>query len=226
MSLRPTPRVLRRLLPTLVAGALALSTTSCYGSRSLQDPTVLVRTPRGSELGVSTDFGVVFLGRTASAGEVDVIAWFGDGPSVESSVIEPLGGGIFTAEMEIRLPSTPMTFQIPSPGNEVRIIGRRGQDRWESRATLQSDERVEGILLNIPHDLKNDANQVGAGVFVERNGESRLLGLISGQLVLEDENGRERRYLTVMGPEHLWRLPAQRRPIEQKQRWVYRDDIL
>ena len=32
--------------------------------------------------------------------------------------------------------------------------------------------------------------------------------------------------LTVVGPEHLWRIMAHRRNITHKKRWVYREDVL
>jgi len=148
---------------TIISGvgvlALAALATSCVGSRTLTDPTLEIRTPHGSELGVSTDYGVIFLGRTAQSGSVEITAWFGDGPSIESSVIEPIGGGLYTAETEI--------------SEEAKI----------------------------------------------------LLGLVSGKITLKNKDG-ERSYLTVVGPEDLWRLVVHRRDFLQRRRWVYRQDIL
>ena len=123
------PRVLALLF------AVTLAAPSCQGVRTLADPTLVMQTSGGSELGVSTDYGIVFLGRTARSGPVQVIAWFGDGPNIEKTVIEPVGGGVYTAETEIRLPHVEMSFEDPLPGTKLlngpvvqlpQFAGRRG----------------------------------------------------------------------------------------------------
>ncbi|HUR26832.1 MAG TPA: hypothetical protein VM509_01490, partial [Planctomycetota bacterium] len=98
----------RNKLAFLVA-LLCVLCTSCAGTRFLANPVVEIRGDQGVELGVATSDGVVFLGRTARSGEVLITAWFGDGPSPENAVVEPLGGGLFTTETEIRLPSVPIS---------------------------------------------------------------------------------------------------------------------
>ena len=212
------------LLPVV---ALALL-SSCIGSRTLADPTLLIQTDGGRELGVSTEYGVVFLGRTARSGPVTVTAWFGDGPSMEASVIEPLGGGLYTAETEIRLPRVPMTFRTPRPGERVAIVGRRQREWWYEFTTVTSDVRVEGLILDPIDELDGSPTQIGAGVYVDDIDNERylLIGLVSGTLRLVGPDGRERVYVTVMGPEDLWRLVTFRREVEHKRRWVYREDIL
>ena len=203
---------------------------SCRGTRNKMDPTLEVRTRGGQELGVSTEFGVLFLGRTARSGEVQLTAWFGDGPSTETSVIEPLGDGLYTAETQIRLPSTPMTFQMPQPGDRLILVGRSGSDVWEERVTVRSDERVEGLLLDVPGRLRNAPDQVGAGLFTEiergRTKHRYLVALVSGRLALDDANGGRRVYLTAVGPDHIWRLVTRRQDLLNRKRWVYREDIL
>jgi hypothetical protein len=108
------------------------------------------------------------------------------------------------------------------------LIGRNGENRWEDSATVASDPRVQGILLSSKRSLRDRSDQVGAGVyrFNEETGERRLIGLVSGVLKLSDSGGRDREYLTVVGPEDLWRLVTYRRDLPHKPRWVYRDDIL
>jgi hypothetical protein len=212
----------------LIVMLVCASMTSCIGTRTLSDPTLQIRTDRGYELGVSTDYGVVFLGRTAQSGPIEITAVFGDGPNIESSVIEPLGGEIFTAETEIRLPSVSMSFDDPRPGSSVRVIGRNKDGDWSRELTVASDPRVHGILLPIPSELRNAPDQIGAGVYVvpDQGPESKLLvGLVSGRIVLKGKEG-ESSYLTVVGPQELWRLVVHRRDFLQRRRWVYRPDIL
>jgi hypothetical protein len=215
------------LRPALAVCLLALL-SACTASRKLADPVLLIETDGGRELGVSTEYGVVFLGRTARSGPVTVTAWFGDGPSMEASVIEPLGGGLYTAETEIRLPQVPMTFRTPLPGERVAVVGRRQRDWWYEFTYVASDVRVEGLILDPIPDLQNAPTQIGAGVYVDdiENERYLLIGLVSGTVRLTGPDGREREYLTVMGPEDLWRLVTFRREVEHKRRWVYREDIL
>ncbi len=212
-------------LSALVCSSLC---SSCVGTRKLVDPTLRIHTRGGDELGVSTDYGVIFLGRTATAGYIEVEAMFGDGPSVESTVIEPLGGGLYTAETEIRLPSVPLRFESPVPGTSLLIAGRTAAGPWNSTVKVVSDPRIYGILLEIPLELQGRANQVGAGVYwvspFDKH-DKRLVGLVTGRVTLYGPGG-EREFLSVAGPEDLWRLVTHRRDLLQRKSWVYREDIM
>jgi hypothetical protein len=208
--------------------ALALLASACQGTRKLTDPVLEIRSDNGAELGVATDYGLVFLGRTARSGPIDVTAWYGDGPSVESTVVEPLGGGLFTAMTEIKLPCVPMSFITPKPGSELIVIGRSGRARWEAKVRVRSDPKIEGLLLSIPSQLAGHDEQLGAGVYVldELTGQKRLVGLVSGKVALTTADGVHAEYLTAVGPSVMWRLLTFRRDYPHKRRFVYRDDIL
>ncbi len=194
---------------------------------SLQDPTLLIEGSAGSELGVNTDYGILFLGRRTSAGRIAVTAWFGDGPNIETTIVEPVGGGVYTAEAEIRLPSIPLTFVEPEAGRKVLVVGRRMGRPWKTEATVATDPRVEsGILLDLeaPSGLVEDL--LGAPVLIEiKRGTWRCLGIVSGRLELSGPGGPAT-YHTVLGPQVTWRLVAHRRSVETRRRWVYREDIL
>ncbi len=191
-----------------------------------QDPTVRIEGPGGTELGVSTDYGVVFLGRTAQSGVVDIIAWFGDGPSFEFGVVEPVGPGLFTSETEILLPTVAMTFEKPAAGQEVIVRGRKGSQPWFEVGEVTHDPRVDGFVLKAEGTLLELGDgQIGAGVYIGDPGRERLLGLVSGRLRLRGSEGW-REYITVVGPETLWRLVTYRRNLTRQHRWVYREDIL
>jgi hypothetical protein len=220
------PRFDRRLA-RLAPLVLLLGLASCAGHRKLIDPTLILRGESGAqELGVSTDYGIVFLGRTVRRGELEVTAWFGDGPAVEPAVVEPIGGGLYTADTEIRLPAVGLSYTVPPPGTEVLVLSRRGWSRYETRVELARHEQVEGLLLPVRGELEGSADLVGAGVYLERDEHAlTLLGLVSGRLLLETADG-EREFLTVVGPEQLWRLVAHRREPPQPPRRVYRDDVL
>ncbi len=209
------------LLPLVLIGSAACTSTGVH-----LDPVVHIHGTNGTELGVATDYGVVFLGTRAKSGAVEVSAWFEDGPGLENGIVEPLGNGLYTTQTEIRLPAVPMTFVAPAAGEEVTVIGRRGGERWEMRAKVAADPHVEGLVLRASSELRSlDESQLGAGVFVGRPGHYRLLGLVSGTLRIESQ-GSLREFLTVVGPQDLWRLVTYRRNSEIRQRWVYREDVL
>jgi hypothetical protein len=213
--------------PALLA-TLALLSSACTGTRKLVDPTLRVQTDAGIELGVSTHYGIVFLGRTARSGFVEIEAHFGDGPTWESSVIEPLGGGLYTAETEIRLPSVPLKFHDPRTGEVLELRGRTDQGAWKRDVIVRSDDRVLGLLIDVPPELADAPDQVGAGLYW-RNPfapeDIRLVGLVAGRVRLEEGEGSQV-FLAVEGARSLWRLVIHRRDHNKRKPTVYREDIL
>ena len=217
-------------MPARLAAHLFICTFlfgACQSLGPVQDPTLVIEGNSGSELGVNTDYGILFLGRHSRAGKIGLTAWFGDGPSLESTIVEPVGGGIYTAETEIRLPSVPLTFVTPKEGETVLISGRRGRQRWVKEARVAKDRRViAGILLEVGSARELTENQVGAPVLIRlEDGKWYCVGVVSGKISLSSPAG-EIEYLTVLGPENTWRLVAHRRDINRRHRWVYREDVL
>ena len=215
--------------PTLLSALIALLVplASCVGTHKLSDPTIALRTRGGTELGVSTDYGVVFLGHTAQSGRVEIESWYGDGPNTEPTVIEPIGAGLFTAETEIRLPVVAMAFDDPKPGSRLLVVGRDDRGPWSAWVEVESDPRLLGIVTTIPSELAGRPDQIGAGVYVVPGGDKdkkRLIGLVAGEIQLSTKDG-ERRLLAIVGPRDLWRLVAHRRDLLQRKRWVYREDV-
>ncbi len=236
----------------LFALALAL-TSSCATPNYSQvpDASLWIHNQEETELGINTDYGILFLGRKIRAGEIAITAWFGDGPSIETTVVEPIGSGLYTAETEIRLPSAILTFVNPKAGAQVTLSGRKLDGSWLAQAEVVRDPRVKGILLKPLPQERTEAkvfqprggvrasspskhpdipniSQAGAGVFVRRpDGQYRLLGVVSGHITLTDANGVSNEYITVLGPSETWRLAAHRRQIEDhRPRWVHREDVL
>lgn len=208
---------------------LLVATLSCQGTRMVADPVLELRGGSGaSELGVSTDFGVVFLGRTARSGAVELTAWYGDGPSIEFSVIEPLGGGLFTAEPQIKLPRVPISFRTPRAGETLRVIGRTGRERWTADVTVRSEPQLEGLIVDVPGQVLERDGQAGAGLYrVGAKGHDlKLVGLVTGTVEINGADGATRRYLAAVGPDQLWRLVTYKRDFPRKRKWVYRADVL
>ncbi len=212
--------------------ACMLQLSACIAVANLRDhttdPTVVIHGATGDELGVSTSYGIVFLGRHSNRGRVEFTSWFGDGPSLEEGVIEPVGDELYTTSAEILLSNVPLLFQAPDPGETVVVRGRRGSGIWEFEAELTSDPRVEGLLLKPSPELEALANdQLGAGVFfLDATGRKQLIGLVTGRMQIQGPDGARHGYVTVSGPDQLWRLVLHRRNSERPRRRVYRDDIL
>ncbi|MFT7668930.1 MAG: hypothetical protein ACI8X5_001630 [Planctomycetota bacterium] len=202
---------------------------SCSGTRNFVDPIVQIKTSGGVELGVTTDYGIVFLGRTAQTGEIEVTAWFGDGPSIEDSTIEPIENSIlYTAETEIMLPAVPMLFVDPPPGSDVAVMGRNEDGSWLWISRLKSDPRVMGLMMELPPEMEGRDDQIGAGVFRYLGDDPdrlQLLGLVSGRLRLSTDEGI-REYATIAGPDVLWKLVTLRRHYLRRRPMIYRDDVL
>jgi len=212
-----------RLLLALPACALAACISFETAARPTLDPIVVVHGPGGDELGVSTDYGVAFLGRTIQSGRVEFTAWFGDGPTREEGLVEAMGGGVFATDSEILLPSVPVIFEALPEGTSVIVRGRHAGVPYEIETEILDHAAVTGVLLRPTKEL--DAltdDDLGAGVFYVQTGKPlQLVGLLSGRLQIDD-----RRYITVLGGEDLWRLVVHRRNSDRPRRWVYRDDIM
>ena len=205
-----------------------LSTTACISTlpELLADPTVQLHTPGAGELGVSTDFGVVFLGQGARSGSVKFTTWFDDGPSMEKGIVEPIGGGLYMVRSELLLPVAHLTFAEPVPGDTVLVRGRSADGPYEIPALVVGDPRVDGILVQASSALRKlGADQTGAGVYLSGTDERVLVGLVSGRLRLEGD-GEGDEVLTVVGPRDLWRLVTYHRNLERWHQAVQRADVL
>jgi hypothetical protein len=214
---------------SILLAALAVQTLglgSCISADP--DPTVLVRTSGGVELGASTTYGVVFLGTTATSGEAEVVAWFGDGPELEPSLVESIGGGLYSVDVDIDLPAVPMSFDLPDTSTPLEIRGRDAAGPWV-RTTRRADEpTATGLLLLVPDEPLPPASS-GAGVYLrDRRGQLRLIGLLAGRVQVIDSaypSAAPRERLAAIGPTDLWRLVSYRRNRHRPDPWVYREDL-
>lgn len=199
----------------------------CRSFSNLAEPTVVIETDGGSELGVSTDYGVVFLGQRGHTGKANLVAFFGDGPSIEPVLIEPLGGGLYLAQADLQLPDVQLSFADPAAGTTVRLRGRGPKGSWSVETRIARDPQVEGLMLEVPDQLRLPSDQIGAGVYYREPGTRwRLLGLVSGRIEFPaTDSAPSREYLTMVGPRDLWRLPAHRREAPRREPLPTRVDL-
>ncbi|HKB16825.1 MAG TPA: hypothetical protein VKF62_12220 [Planctomycetota bacterium] len=182
---------MNRLLPTLLLALPACASLP-------EGPVVVVQTSGGEEIGASTNHGVVFAGRTASKGVARVLVFFGDGPSVETGEIEEAGPGLFTVSLEIRVPTAEISVESLSPGETVRLAGRRDGVPWTSTGRVAAAGGAGGIETSggIPRE--------GALAFRREEGHWRLSGI-----VFPADSGPA----TILGPEALWRVLLRPQPL-------------
>jgi hypothetical protein len=208
--------------------ALALATLACRASRPAHDPTVRLHTGGTGELGVSTTYGVVFLGRGQQSGRVEFTTWFGDGPNLESGEIESLDAVLFATHSEVRIPTVPIRWSTPAPGTRVLVRGRRPSSApFSFEAVVADDPRVESLCLRSSSDVERlSAREIGAGVYVEdRSGRLALVGLVTGELELAGPDGA-RRLVTAAGPRELARLASHARELPRPAWPAPREDVL
>jgi hypothetical protein len=148
----------------LLVSFFALPLVACVGTRNLADPVLEIRGPEASELGVATDYGLVFLGRSARAGAVEVIAWYGDGPSMEQRWSSRSAAGC-TRRARDQVATRSAELRESKLGETLFIVGRRGPELWAAQVEVRHDPQIEGVLLTIPKGLENGPDQIGAGLY-------------------------------------------------------------
>jgi hypothetical protein len=181
-SPRPT------LLGVLLLGALLLC-SSCHVQRidPAEIPVVRIQTTGGFEHGVSTQIGVLFLGRTASEGPAKLQYWLGPTPMIETGQVEAIGGSIHRIRPEVPIPSVPVTLEPVRPDEELVLMGIQDQIPWRLPVQLAQDEVVRGTVLRYPAGLRLGPDSVGLGVFRETDAGFALVGLVKGVAQKSDD---------------------------------------
>lgn len=192
-----TPKLLFAALP------IALSLTAChyrYLERP-QVPVVAIETIAGRELGVSTEDGVLFLGRSSSEGPAKVTYFLDRAPLVEAGMIRPFGASLMKVELDVDIPSVPIDFEMPRAGEELILMGIDDDSRWQVPVTVADDDRIQGSAVRVPASLKLAPRHIGAGVFRTQDGDLRLIGMVKA---MAEASTGERWYL-LAGPNELRR---------------------
>jgi tetratricopeptide (TPR) repeat protein len=210
----------------LAAVALA-ACASCVGTRTLTNPTLALRTSGGEELGVSTEYGIVFLGHTAQAGRSRSRAGSATGltssrPS-SSRRRGPVHGrdrdppAAHPADLRDARARPAALADRPRPRRDLGRMGRGPERR--ARAGPDHEHPRPTARPRRP-DRRRHLRRSEQGPQ-----PAPLVGLYAGELRLSSPSG-ERSYLAFVGPTDLWRLVAHRKDLLQKKRWIYRDDVL
>ncbi len=188
---------------------LPLLLGSCVVERRLPSemPMVRIQTTGGFEQGVSTDDGILFLGRTQKKGPAKVLYYLGPSPMMEAGELRHLGASLYEVETEIALPSVPISMESLRPGEELLLMCLDEAGPWSYWTRVAEDSRVSGPVIEWPSGLTLEKAHVGAGLFRESDGAYSLVGLLKGTLVFKEGA----RFLVMAG------LPELRRALLQPQ---------
>ena len=211
MTLRktaPSPIVAARAAPALafaLAGALVTTacTTALFDSIHYPDrsrPVARIETRGGVEFGATTRDGILFLGRTATEGPCRVHYFLGGEPTpqVEDGEIHPLGGVLYTADIDLKHQNVGILERNLTPNDLLFALVHTPLDAPEIPVHLTKDPEVEGDVLDWP----GARLPAGTGVFVREGNDLLLVGLVSGEVTVEGDGGT-RKYLTLAGPDRL-----------------------
>jgi hypothetical protein len=225
------PRPRRRPIPTIAALALALapaglSPLAACSSVKMPRGLAMIHTPRGDEQGISTQYGIVFLGRTAREGRCDVTIYFGDGPSIEPGRIEVVDADLCLALLEIKSPTTEVSYTYPDPEDDLLlgIVGEAGPEFYVTR--LATDMGVEGTAVHVPSGFPLSPSIVGAGIYRFEDFRFRLVGVVNGVAHFQDKIGLGHDVFTFLGPRNLARVAIYDRDRGRPKESPVRTDII
>ncbi|MCR9245452.1 MAG: hypothetical protein NXI31_10500 [bacterium] len=182
---------MRRLL-ALATFALLLPSASCvgwffsgedYANRSR--PVAFVETTGGIELGATTEYGILTLGRTATEGPCRVRYFTGPSPLVEDGELRATGATFTRAEIDLKHQAVRVLARPPRPTDElVAMWTPDGVTVRALRVELADDPRVTGDVLRDPGE------PLPPGATILRCTEDDLhdyefVGLVAGRATFE-----------------------------------------
>ena len=202
----------------------ALSIVACRSPvlHSADRPVVGIQTTKGRELGVTTEDGLLFLGRTASEGPAKALYFLGSAALIEAGDIHKLGGSIFELRLDVQLPTVPISFEPLQVGENLLMIGLDGEDEWQFSVSPVKNDVIFGSVLTYPSGFERKPEYVGAGVFRSTSRGYVLVGLLKGAALFDSGE----RYLLLAGLTELKRALMTPRKAVIERRVIYRPDGL
>jgi hypothetical protein len=158
---------------------------------SHERPIMRIETRGGVEMGVGTEVGILFLGRTAQEGPCRVHYWLGPTPLVEDGAVERWGGVFYRALMDLNHPYARFLDRDLRDDDTLFALLLDGQEVALQRART---ETIAGDVVAWPgRDLP-----AGTGVFLRDDRGLVFVGLVAGRI--ETGDGR---YLVHTGTTAL-----------------------
>lgn len=164
-------------------------------------PVALVETTGGVEFGATTEFGVLTLGRSATAGPCRVHYFLGPTPMIEDGRLEATGSAFTRAKIDLATQHLRVLDRSLTQDDE--LLAMWTPDGTEERAvsvTLAREDGVEGDVLQDPGE---DLPQ-GAAVLLRTPHGLRFCGLIAARATVDGQ----RRYYPFAGVDRLREMLA------------------
>ncbi|HLU37902.1 MAG TPA: hypothetical protein VK081_00860 [Planctomycetota bacterium] len=208
----------RAALPFALAPLAASACTAWFFSGvhypANDRPVMRLETRGGVEMGVGTQAGVLFLGRTAQQGPCRIHYWLGPTPLVEDGTVEPWGGVFFRAAMDLNHQYAPFLDRDLRDDDELFALLYDGTEVSLQRA------QGPGVAGDVVHWPGRDL-PAGTGVFVRdpEDGGLRLVGMIAGRIDAGDA-----RYLVHTGTTALREALLAAKPHAEMRQVKHRPD--
>jgi hypothetical protein len=163
-------------------------------------PVVRIETRGGVEYGAATEFGVLFLGRTATEGPCRVRFYVGEQLITDDGTIEPFGGVFVRAAIDLRHQAARVWTAPLRRSDPLVAMVIADRQVVEVPVQISGDEFASGDVLDHPgRELP-----IGTPLFVRVDTETRhFAGLVSGAATLEVPDGPARQYFVFAGPARL-----------------------
>lgn len=190
------------LLPLLCGCSAWFFSSEHYYDRSR--PVALVETTGGVELGATTEFGILTLGRTATDGPCRVHYFLGPTPMVEDGAVVATQSVFARADIDLKTMAVRAFDHPPKAGDELIAMWTPDGTATERVAVqLAAEPGISGDVLQAPgRELPP-----GAAVFVNTRDDGLLfLGLIAGRLTDGDDTARQ--YYVFAGVDRVRELLA------------------
>lgn len=143
---------------------------------SNERPVMRIETRGGTEMGVGTEAGILFLGRTASDGPCRIAYWLGPTPMVEDGVVERWAGVFYRANMDLKHQRARFLDRDLAPDEPLVAMVYAGAQVEEFALQRVHEPTVQGDVVAWPgRDLP-----AGTGVFVREDDGLKFVGLIAG----------------------------------------------
>ena len=185
------------LHPLVLLSLLALCSCSgwLFSGRTKTDrsrPVALVETTGGVELGATTEFGILTLGRTATEGPCRVHYFLGITPLVEDGAMKPTGSTFRRAEIDLKTQhARSMDRPLTKDDELVAMWTPDGVDAVAVDVELAAKDGVLGDVLKDPgRELP-----AGAAIFVQSEDKLLFAGLVSARARLQNAPGAGSYYL-------------------------------
>lgn len=177
---------MRSVLAIAVLPCLASCSVWFFSGESWVDrsrPVALVETTGGIELGATTEFGVLTLGRSAQEGPCRVHYFLGPTPLIESGELAPTGGVFTRADIDLKTQLARALDRPLTSADQLRVMWTPdGQTTRSVAVELADSPGVRGDVLRDPGEpLPTGATLLCRG----EDGGWLFAGLVAGKAIGE-----------------------------------------